>query len=441
MTSADRVRFAPSPTGRLHVGNLRTAIANWLAVKASGGDFLLRLDDTDTSRSTEESAQSIREDLAWLGIAWSEEHRQSDRGAAYEAAGQKLVASGRLYPCYETPQELDVKRKIQLSRGQPPVYDRAALALTDAQKAALEADGLQPHWRFKLETETKITLTDKVQGEFQFDPASTSDPVVRRADGSWLYMLPSVVDDIDMAITLVVRGADHLGNSAIQTQMFEALGANAPQFAHLGLLSMKDQALSKRLGSSGVDHYRAIGVEPISILAYLARLGTSDPIQPMSDPAELVASFDWGKFNKANAMFDEAELMLLNSKVIHQLPFAAVADRVPAGVDESVWAALKGNLETVGGLPDLWQIITGPITPVIEEADYISAAREALEPLEWSGDIWTAWTSVLKEKTGRKGKALFMPLRLALTGQPHGPEMGPMMQMMGRAQALARLQV
>ncbi|HEY4547711.1 MAG TPA: glutamate--tRNA ligase, partial [Pedomonas sp.] len=297
------VRFAPSPTGYLHVGNLRTAIINALFAEKAGGRFLLRLDDTDLARSREEYVDGIRRDLAWLGIRIDGEERQSARTAAYEAAFEKLRAFGRVYPCYETSEELEMRRKIQLSRALPPVYDRAALKLTEEDRAKLEAEGRRPHWRFRLETSARIEFEDLVQGHVSLDPASLSDPVVRREDGSWLYMLPSVIDDIDMQITHVVRGQDHLTNSAVQLQMFEALQAPAPTLAHLALLSTKGGELSKRLGSAGVEHYKALGVEPLTLIAYLARLGTSLPIEPVTDRAALVETFDWSRFNKANALF------------------------------------------------------------------------------------------------------------------------------------------
>ena len=435
-----RVRFAPSPTGRLHVGNLRTAIVNWLFAQSTGGQFILRLDDTDVARSSEESAQSIRDDLAWLGFAVAEEHRQSARFDAYERAHARLVASGRLYPCYETAHELDLKRKVQLSRGLPPVYDRAALNLSAEERAALEAQGVQPHWRFKLDTQSRIEFDDLIQGHISMDPASVSDPVVRRADGSWLYMLPSVIDDIDMGITHIVRGQDHLTNTAVQTQMFAALGAPCPTFAHLALLSLRDQALSKRLGSAGVEHYRSLGVEPIALIASLGRLGTSDPIEPVTSALPLIASFDWGKFNKANALFDESELVLLNTKIIHHMPFDAVTSRLPGGMTAADWEALRGNIERIDAIDGWWQVVSGDIAPVVEDPAFVATARAALAELPWSDDIWTAWTNALKDATGRKGKALFMPLRLALTGQPHGPEMGPLLARMGRERALARLE-
>lgn len=435
------VRFAPSPTGYLHVGNLRTAIINALFAEKAGGRFLLRLDDTDLARSREEYVNGIRRDLAWLGIRIDGEERQSARTAAYEAAFEKLRASGRVYPCYETSEELEMRRKIQLSRALPPVYDRAALKLTEEDRAKLEAEGRRPHWRFKLETSARIEFEDLVQGHVSLDPASLSDPVVRREDGSWLYMLPSVIDDIDMQITHVVRGQDHLTNSAVQLQMFEALQAPAPTLAHLALLSTKGGELSKRLGSAGVEHYKALGVEPLTLIAYLARLGTSLPIEPVTDRAALVETFDWSRFNKANALFDEADLIALNTKILHHLDLSAVQHRLPEGMTEADWLLLRGNIDRLEDIASIWKLVTGPVNSVIEDAEFIETAKAILDALPWADDIWKRWTGVLKERTGRKGKELFLPLRLALTGEPHGPEMAPLLVRIGREAALERLTV
>jgi glutamyl-tRNA synthetase len=434
------VRFAPSPTGYLHAGNLRTAIINWLFVCQSGGRFLLRLDDTDAARSREDYAEGIRADLAWLGITVAGEERQSARLAAYDAAMAKLEADGRVYPCYESAHELEMKRKIQLGQGKPPVYDRAALALSTTERAALEAEGRRPHWRFKLDTSKRMVIEDLVQGHVEADPASLSDPIVRREDGSYLYMLPSVIDDIDMGISHVVRGQDHLTNSAVQTQMFEALGAPVPAFAHLALLATREGELSKRLGSAGVAFYQEQGIEPLSLIAYLGRLGTSDPIEPVESLAPLADGFAWSKFNKANAFFSQDELALLNQKLLHHLPFAAVATRLPDGITEDAWLALRGNLTRFDDIGGLWQLVTGPVTPVIEEAAFIAQATTTLTSLAWGDDIWKRWTDALKASSGRSGKALFMPLRLAITGQASGPDMSALVRLIGREGVLARLQ-
>ena len=301
-------RFAPSPTGRLHVGNIRTALHNWLWARKTGGRFLLRIDDTDSERSEERFVEAIRADLAWLGLEPDAEVRQSERFALYQARFDDLVAAGRLYPAYESAQELDLKRKVLLGRGLPPVYDRAALRLTDAERAALEAEGVRPHWRFRLDHDAPLAWDDLVRGAQSFDPATMSDPVVRRADGSWLYMLPSAIDDIDMGISHVVRGEDHVSNTALQLQMFQAMGATPPRFAHAALLTGAEGKLSKRLGSLGVDHFRDIGIEPQAVRALLARIGTSDPVEPIADMAPLLDGFDFARFGRAPARFDEAEL-------------------------------------------------------------------------------------------------------------------------------------
>lgn len=435
-------RFAPSPTGRLHVGNLRTALHNWLFARAQGGRFLLRIDDTDRARSEEHYVDAIRADLAWLGLDWDGEARQSERFADYEARFEALVAAGRVYPCYETPQELELKRKIQLGRGLPPVYDRAALKLTDAERAAFAAEGRQPHWRFRLDHDSPIAWDDLVRGPQRFDPKLMSDPVIRRADGSWLYLLPSVIDDIDLGISHVVRGEDHVSNTAAQVQMFAALGADVPAFAHEALLTGSEGKLSKRLGATDVDHFRDEGIEPIALAAKLARIGTSVAVEPVTDFAPLIERFDFATFGRAPARFDEAELASLNARIVHQLPFDEVADRLPEGMDARAWEAVRPNLARVADAADWWAVIAGDVAePAAEEdRDYLRAAIDAAAALDWSGDPWHGLTAALKETTGRKGKPLFLPLRRALTGRDHGPDMAALLPLIGRDRALARLE-
>ncbi|QIG78496.1 glutamate--tRNA ligase [Stakelama tenebrarum] len=435
-------RFAPSPTGLLHVGNLRTALHNWLFARSQGGRFLLRIDDTDRERSREEYVDAARADLAWMGIVPDGEARQSERFDRYEARFAELVSAGRVYPAYETPEELDLRRKVLLGRGLPPVYDRAALKLSDEQRAAYEAEGRTPHWRFKLAHDAPIIWDDRVRGFQKFDPAALSDPVIRRGDGSWLYLLPSVIDDIEMGITHVVRGEDHVSNTAAQIQMFEALGATPPVFAHAALLTGSEGKLSKRLGSLGVSHFREEGIEPQALVALLARLGTSDAVEPFADPAPLIQSFSFSRFGRAPARFDEGELAALNARIVHQLPFDAVADRLPEGVDATAWEAVRPNLAKVSEAQDWWQVIEGPITkPGLsdEDRDFLAMAVQAAEAIDWSGTPWQALTGALKAQTGRKGKPLFLPLRQALTGRDHGPEMAALLPLIGRARAVARL--
>ena len=433
-------RFAPSPTGRLHVGNIRTALHNWMLARKSGGTFVLRIDDTDAERSKEEYVEAIRADLAWLGLTPDREERQSQRLEAYQAAFERLREAGRIYPAYETAQELELKRKVQLGRGLPPIYDRAALALTEEQRAAKEAEGVAPHWRFKLDHDEAIAWTDGVRGTVKFDPAQLSDPVIRRADGSWLYMLPSTVDDIDMGITQVLRGEDHVSNTAVQIQMFTAMGAEPPAFAHEALLMGKEGKLSKRLGSLGCDSFREKGIEPEAIIALLARLGTSLPVEPIADRAALLDSFDLSTFGRAPAKFDDAELERVNTAIVHAMPYDAVKDRLPEGMDEAGWHAVQPNVSTVDEVSEWWRLVTGPIEQV-EIADEDRAyLAEAAQALTWGDDPWGALTSALKESTGRKGKALFLPLRQALTGMNHGPDMGELLPLIGEERARRRLE-
>lgn len=434
-------RFAPSPTGRIHVGNIRTALHNWLWAKKHGGKFILRLDDTDAERSTEAFAEAIRDDLAWLGLVPDEEHRQSRRFGRYEAALDTLRAAGRAYPAYETAQELDLKRKVQLGRGKPPVYDRAALTLSDRDVARYEAEGRRPHWRFRLEHGAAIEWDDLIRGPQHFDPALLSDPVIRREDGSWLYMLPSAVDDIDMEVTDVVRGEDHVTNTALQIQMFEALGAAPPAFAHEALLVGSEGKLSKRLGSLGVEAMREAGVEPMALLAKLARVGTSQPVEPFASPGPLIESFDFRAFGRAPARFDMEELAGLNARIVHQLHYAQVAERLPEGMGEAAWTAIRPNLRCVAEAADWWHIVEGPVAHEAGEDDvaFLRAAAEIAEGIDWSAAPWRDLTAALKERTGRSGKALFLPLRQALTGRESGPEMAPLVQLIGKDQSVARL--
>ena len=434
-------RFAPSPTGRLHVGNIRTALHNWLWARKSAGKFILRLDDTDRERSREEYAQAIRDDLAWLGLAPDEEHRQSERFHRYEEALERLRGAGRVYPAYETAQELDLKRKVQLSRGKPPVYDRAALSLREEDVVRYEAEGRRPHWRFKLDHDRQIEWNDLVRGRQHFDPALLSDPVIRREDGSWLYMLPSVVDDVDMGVTHVVRGEDHVTNTGLQLQMFEALDATPPVFAHEALLVGSEGKLSKRLGSLGTEAMREAGIEPIALVAKLARIGTSLPVEPVPKVEPLIESFDFSTFGRAPARFDMEELASLNARIVHQLAYGQVADRLPAEMTAAAWETIRPNLKAVAEAADWWHIVEGPVEPQAEAGDreFLAAAAEAAAATDWNGNPWAALTGALKERTGRAGKSLFMPLRRALTGRGSGPEMGPLLALIGKEQSVARL--
>ncbi|MEA3017841.1 MAG: glutamyl-tRNA synthetase [Sphingomonadales bacterium] len=434
-------RFAPSPTGRLHVGNIRTALHNWLFARRCCGRFLLRLDDTDRERSREELVEAIRADLAWLGLEADEEHRQSARFGRYDAALERLAAAGRAYPAYETAQELELKRKIQLGRGLPPVYDRAALALSAEDGARLEAEGRRPHWRFRLDHDAAIEWDDLVRGRQHFEPRLLSDPVIRREDGSWLYMLPSTVDDIELGVTHVLRGEDHVTNTALQIQMFEALGAAPPAFAHEALLVGSEGKLSKRLGSLGVEAMKEAGIEPIALAAKLARIGTSLPVEPVTWMDPLVEGFDFATFGRAPARFDMEELEALNARIVHSLAYEAVAERLPPGMDRADWEAIRPNLGRLDEAADWWEILHGHVeqAAAVEDRAFLAAAADVAAGLDWSEAPWAALTAALKATTGRGGRALFHPLRRALTGRDSGPEMAVLLPLIGRDEAVARL--
>lgn len=438
-----RVRFAPSPTGRLHVGNIYVALNNWLFARQRRGSFLLRLDDTDIERSTAEFAEGIEADLAWLGLTWDVFARQTDRIAAYDAAAQKLKTSGHLYPCYERAEELALKRKVQLSQGKPPVYDRAALKLSPQDRARLEAEGHHPHWRFKL-AGRRVEWHDLVRGAEHIDTSSQSDPVLIRADGTYLYTLPSVVDDIDLGVTHVIRGNDHVTNTATQIQIFEALDASAPDFAHLPLLvDAAGEGLSKRLGSLSIADLRAQGLEPMALNAYLAHIGTGDPVVPARNLSELVTHHDLGKFGKSSPRFDPAELLHLNARLLHLLPFDEARPHLAslglAEVDAALWDVARANVEKVEEIGEWQRICRGAIAPRLVDTGFAAAAADVLPPEPWDDGTWKNWTEAVKTATGRKGKDLFMPLRLALTGLEHGPELRLLLPLIGREKALRRL--
>ena len=429
-------RFAPSPTGRLHVGNIRTALHNFLFARKHGGKFILRIDDTDRERSTAEFDQAIRDDLEWLGLAPDQTVRQSERFDLYEREFEKLKAASRVYACYETPEELELRRKVLLGRGLPPVYERRPADAPVPEDRA-------PHWRFKLDHEQPIVVVDLIRGEQRFDPKLLSDPVVRREDGSWLYLLPSVIDDIDLDITDVVRGEDHVTNSAVQTQMFEALGASPPAFAHEALLVAAEGKLSKRLGAYGVAHLKEEGVEPMALLDVLARIGTSQPIEPFASLDELAESFGFATFGRAPAHFDPHEVELINARLLHHLDYSAVAEQLPAGAAESDWLLLRPNLTRLSDFGGWFAVLRGEIGPPELSHDERLLAKEAAaiaEQLDWSPEAWRELTEQLKAATGKKGRELFHPLRLALTGRESGPEMAGLVERMGKHRAIGRLE-
>jgi glutamyl-tRNA synthetase len=440
MAAPPKVRFAPSPTGLLHVGNARLALINWLFARHSGGTFLLRLDDTDVERSRPEYAEAIEEDLRWLGLDWDEFARQSDRLDLYAAAVEKLKAAGCLYPCYETPDELSLKRKLQQSQGRPPVYDRAARALSDDDRARLEAEGRRPHWRFLLD-DVEVEWVDIARGTVHFEPGHMSDPVLIREDGHPLYTLSSVVDDGELGITHVIRGEDHVANTAVQLQLFRALGFDTPAFAHLPLLLGEDgRPLSKRLESLSLKALREKGIEARALCGYLAHLGTSLAATGEETVAALAAGFDIAGFGRAAPRFERPELDHLTARVLHHLSFDEVSDRLGIdGADEAFWHAVRPNLTKLSDAAEWWRILHGDVTPVVEDTEFCARAADLLPPEPWDETTFKTWTDAVKEATGTRGKALFMPLRLALTGTDHGPELRVLLPMLDRERARARL--
>jgi glutamyl-tRNA synthetase len=442
-TSNVQVRFAPSPTGRLHVGNARIALINWLFARQQGGGFLLRLDDTDIERSSDIFAADIENDLRWLGLDWDGYTRQSWRLDRYATAADRLREAGRLYPCYETPEELELKRKIALSRGLPPIYDRASLRRGEAERAAFEAQGRKPYWRFLLQ-EGAIAWDDLVRGPQSFDATKLSDPVLVRADGRPLYTLSSVVDDIEFRISHVVRGEDHVANTAVQIQIWQALGGATPKFAHLPLLAdARGENLSKRLGSLSVAALREEGIEPMALVSMLAHLGTSEPVVPHRSLWELVEGFDFARFGRATPKFDPIELKGLNARILHDMPYKTAQPRLRAlgleDANEAFWLTVRSNLERFDEVVDWWRVCRGPIMPVIDDPALADQAARLLPPEPWDETTWGAWTEAIRAATGRKGRELYQPLRRALTGRDHGPELKNLLPLIGRARAAARL--
>jgi glutamyl-tRNA synthetase len=436
------VRFAPSPTGHIHIGNTRVALLNALFARREGGTFILRFDDTDLERSRPEYAEAIETDLAWLGIPPDITVRQSDRLPLYDEVAERLRTAGRLYACYETPEELEFRRKRQLARGLPPVYDRAALKLTAVDRARLEAEGRRPHWRFLLDHRT-VFWTDMVRGEAHVDCASLSDPVLVRADGTYLYTVTSVADDIDLKITHVIRGEDHVSNTAVQIQIFEALGGAVPVFGHHNLLTTASgEGLSKRLGHLSLTGLREAGLEPQAVASLAVLVGSAEAVRPVADIDELARLVDFAHISRAPAKFDEHELEHLNARLVHEMSYESVRERLAAlgvGGGEAFWLAVRSNLTKVSDAAQWWPVVQGPVTPVIEDRAFIETAARVLPPGPWDGSTWKTWTEAVKAETGAKGRALFMPLRLALTGLDHGPELAGLLPLIGPERARARL--
>lgn len=432
-------RFAPSPTGYIHIGNLRTALFNYLIARKSGGQFILRLDDTDPVRSKQEYVDGIMEDLEWLGLTWDRVERQSERLERYEAAADELRTNGRFYECFETPIELDLKRKKQLNMGKPPVYDRSALALSDSERDALRTERGAGHWRFKLDQQ-RIEWTDGILGDLSIDAASVSDPVLIRGDGQFLYTLASVCDDIDFGVTHVVRGSDHVTNTATQIQIIESLGGTLPAFAHHSLLTgPQGEALSKRLGTLALRDLRASGLEPMAVLSMMARLGSSEPVELRVSMAELIDGFDLSKFGAAPTKFDVEDLKPLTSKYVSGLPYSTMADDlrtlgVPDAIATDFWDVARDNMDVRGDVAQWWALCRDGAEPLIdpEDTEFVAVAKTLLPATPWSPETWGQWTKAVKAETGRKGKGLFMPLRKALTGMQHGPDMSRLMPLLSK---------
>ena len=431
-----KVRFAPSPTGFMHIGNTRTALFNWLLAKKLGGKFMLRIDDTDRLRSKKEYEDAMRESLVWLGFKWSEEARQSARFDRYNEVKEKLMAEGRIYACYETPEELEIKRKRAMAKGLAPVYDRQALHYTAEDLAKFKAEGRKPHYRFKL-LDGVIEWDDIVRGHCRYEAEKLSDPIIIREDGSYLYHLPSCIDDSDFGITHIVRGEDHTTNTASQIQMFEAIGGKVPTFAHLPLLTGTEGKLSKRLGSLGVRELKAEGVEAMAICSFLAKLGTSDAIEPYYSLDELAASLDFTKLGRSQPKFDEEELKHFNTKVVRSMPYSLVKDRIDA--DETFWNDVRANLDVVDD-GKIWEdICHKEVTPIIEDKALTDLAAELLPAETWTENTFNEWMSILKAQSGKKGRELFHPVRKALTALDNGPELKTLLPLIGYEKAKKRL--
>ena len=430
-------RFAPSPTGYIHVGNLRTALMNFLIARKSGGTFILRLDDTDQERSRQEYADGIMADLDWLGLHWDRVEKQSLRFPRYYEAAEQLKAAGRFYECFESPIELDLKRKKQLNMHRPPVYDRTSLHLGAEEKEKLRAEGRAGYWRFLL-NQTRIEWPDGILGPISIDAASVSDPVLIRADGQILYTFASSVDDIDMAVTDIVRGADHVTNTATQIQIMAAMGGTPPNFAHHSLLTgALGEELSKRLGTLSLRDLRAQGIEPMALLSLMARLGSSKPVELAGSMQELIDGFDLGSFGASPTKFDQDDLLPLTRHHVQALGFDAVKDRiaalgVPTDKAELFWSVAKGNITTRGDMAGWWDLFRDGAEPLVDDADrdFVRQALTLLPPQPWTPATWGEWTATVRTATGRKGKDLFRPLRRALTGRDAGPEMADVLPLL-----------
>ncbi len=437
-------RFAPSPTGFLHIGNARTALINWLYARKYNGKFILRIDDTDITRSTEEYKNAIIRDVKWLGLEWDESFNQNSRLNNYLIAKEKLLHSGRLYPCYETPEELAIKRKLQLSRGLPPIYDRASLKLTRDQIAAYEKMGRKPHYRFMVQ-DSEIKWHDMVKGIINYQGSNLSDPIIIRGDGTMTYMLCSTIDDIDYKISHIIRGEDHVSNTAIQIQMFEAFGTKAPDFGHLSLVKAKDDKISKREGGFDIANLRDNkGLEAMAINSFFALVGSSNNVVPNYNLQQLLDKFDISSYSKSPTTYLPKELEILNHKLVIHSEYQDVKERLHQldldQIDEKFWCAVRPNLQKISDIKDWWEIYTNPKKVEVTDHNILIIAAETL-PEIINQNTWTNWTKSISEKSGKKGKDLFMPLRLALTGMNNGPELKNLLPLLSREEILQRLKI
>ncbi|MDC3084704.1 glutamate--tRNA ligase [Gammaproteobacteria bacterium] len=445
----NKLRFAPSPTGDLHIGNARTLILNYVYSKSISGELILRIDDTDKDRSEERFYSSIIKDVEWLKISISAIEKQSSKTEKYKKIRDYLIKEGYLYPCYETDEELNRLRKVSLSGGLPPIYDRASLKLTKQEIKDHEANGIKPYWRFKLDREN-ITWNDLIRGEQTIACNSFSDPVLIRADGTFLYTLPSVVDDIDMGITHVLRGEDHVSNTATQIQLFKILGSNVPNFGHHSLMVQKDGSrMSKRIGSMSLKDIRDSGIEPMTLLNYCARIGTSDAIEAFQSIDQLVNNYSLTKISRSPARFSFEELMGLNKKVLQNISFRTLAKRLIdldiEGKDAEIfWDTVKTNINTINEAQKWWNIVKDDkINIDLRQInrDFLKIAQETLPITPWNDKTWSIWTDEISQKTGLKGRELFLPLRIALTGENSGPELAKFILLLGRDLVLSRLNI
>ena len=432
-------RFAPSPTGYLHVGNLRTALFNFLIAKKNDGKFLLRIDDTDLERSKQIYEDEIKRDLEWLGIEWDYCERQSNRFDRYFEIFDNLKSETSLYPCYETKSELDLKRKKQLNIGKPPIYDRSSLKLTKQDKKKLEENGIKPHWRFLLE-QKKINWKDLIIGSVSIDLKSLSDPVFVKEDGQFLYTLASVCDDIDYNVTHVIRGVDHLTNTATQIQLINNLGGNIPFYGHHSLLiDLSGDNLSKRLGALSIKDIRNAGIEPMALNNIISTLGSSKSPKLLHTLEEISEFFTISSFGSAPIKFDFNLLNNMSSKILRDTPLKTIKKEfveigIPNKYHKTFWEAIRANLNTRDEISKLWNLCINGTTPIIdyEDLEYVRMAFKILPSPPYNEESWGIWTKKVSEKTGRKGKHLFLPLRKALTGKSFGPDMGKLLPFLSK---------